>query len=143
MAKSRKPRKKIIKEKHVDALFSLYIRERDNWTCRFCHIRIEPPTNKIQCSHYVPRGIRSTRFDTSNCISLDSRCHYIHEKQKQYFYRDWMIQWLGEAEYKALEERSKEIKQYRQSDYEELVEKLTIGIEALKVKNRGFVIGAR
>lgn len=54
-----------------------------------------------------------------------------------------MIQWLGEAEYKALEERSKEIKQYRQSDYEELVEKLTIGIEALKVKNRGFVIGAR
>ena len=54
------------------------------------------------------------RFHPKNCIALCYRCHYGDyqygwEYDKQGKYREFMVAWLGQDEYDALE------KEYRQS----------------------------
>ena len=60
----------------ADRLFSEEIRSRDQH-CLFpgCF------RTQIQCSHYIGRATKSTRFDPDNCISL---CYFHHYGDKRY-----------------------------------------------------------
>lgn len=61
--------------RQADKLFSIYIRNRDKWTCQRCHTRYEPPTTALHCSHYFSRVKECTRFEPDNCIALCFGCH--------------------------------------------------------------------
>ena len=95
-------RSKIIAK--LDKIFSLHIRERDNWTCQRCNRKFAPPTKGLGCSHFWSRRHLSTRWDTDNSIALCMPCHLYHwESEKQGDYRDFMIKKLGEKKFKMLE----------------------------------------
>ena len=61
--------------KKADAVFSLKIRARDKH-CQFPGCK---STTRLQCSHYIGRATKSTRFDEDNCITL---CWYHHYGSK-------------------------------------------------------------
>lgn len=101
-----KPKIKQYTTKHADKDFSLYIRQRDG-KC----LRCGKLTN-LTCSHFWGRTKSSTRFDPENCITLCwLPCHYQWEHEKQGEYRDFMIQWLGQEKYDALEKRARSFMQ--------------------------------
>lgn len=95
---------KIWKTTYADKLFSEYIRKRDP-NCRIC---LHAPTNDN--SHFWGRGHSGTRFDPQNCIGLCRRCHDKYEHLKNNEYKDWMVRWLGQVEYDALEGRARGFK---------------------------------
>lgn len=103
--------------READDLFSLEIRQRDG-KCLFPGCKVTD-LKKLQCSHYIGRGVSATRFDPDNCIAL---CWFHHFKDKQlgweyqkqtYKEHGWdgrytifMQEWLGTERWNALLERS-------------------------------------
>lgn len=93
---------KQIKEKKLDDAFSLFIRNKYNWTCERCGLRVPPPTNKIQCSHFYSRSIRPTRFEEDNADCFCQTCHMQWENRKNAEYYDWKLEKLGTVKFKRL-----------------------------------------
>lgn len=96
----------MVKLDKADRFFSLYIRERDNWTCQRCgkiFNRDEP--NILQNSHYHGRASESTRFDPDNC---DSACHYCHRYWESHKaeYKKFKENQLGKERFKLLNIRN-------------------------------------
>lgn len=90
--------------KRADNEFSKYIRDRDgrcmNPKCPNPYI----PLAELTCSHFWPRDVWPTRFDPNNCVAACRGCHfYKWENMKQGEYRDFMIRWLGQEKYDAME----------------------------------------
>lgn len=57
-------------------LFSLYIRNRDGWTCITCGTVSEQGTGKMQAGHYVPKGLsENLRFDERNVWAQCVHCN--------------------------------------------------------------------
>jgi len=63
------------------------------------------------------------------------------ENDKNGFYYDWKREQLGEEKFDALRDRHREIKQYRQVDYEEMITKFKKMIKAMNANNEGFILG--
>jgi len=101
-------RVKIWNTGYADKVFSNFIRKRDG-KCKRCGSTTKPLDN----SHYWERGRKGTRFDPRNCIALCRECHTIWEHQKNTEYMKWMIKWLGEEEYRALELRARTMMKMR------------------------------
>lgn len=93
--------------RNADKLFSDYIRQRDNWTCRICGGKFEEKDINLHNSHYYGRSKMSTRFDQDNCVALCFKCHQRVEKNKKGEYKEYMVQWLGEERLQLLEDKSK------------------------------------
>lgn len=92
---------KVWKTSTADSNFSNYIRSRDG-ECLKCGT-----TENLTCSHYWRRALSSTRFDPDNCIALCLPCHMEWENLKNYEYKEFMVEWLGEEKYQELEKRSR------------------------------------
>lgn len=92
----------VLQVDEADRQFSLQIRKRDG-QCVNCGSMFF-----LQCSHYFGRGIYATRYDPLNCITLCQICHDQWEHEKDGVYKDFMIMWLGEGGFLALEIRSRE-----------------------------------
>lgn len=92
-----------VKLDKADTEFSLFIRERDLWTCRRCHTRYPPGSRGLQNSHYYGRGKESVRFDPENCDALCSGCHMLwgHGDERDN-YKAFKIKQLGENGFKIL-----------------------------------------
>jgi len=66
-----------------DKWFSLYIRARDNWSCRRCGRQYRPFEQDGDNSHLMGlhnahcfgRGAHATRWDERNCMALCYGCH--------------------------------------------------------------------
>lgn len=76
--KKRKPRKSAASKLSTllglaDAVFSRFIRERDQWKCVVCG-----STERVQCGHLIRRGKHTVRFDETNCNAQCSRCNWKH-----------------------------------------------------------------
>lgn len=86
----------------ADREFSVFIRNRDR-ACKRCG-----KEGALTCSHFWGRQHKGTRFDPNNCVALCwLPCHaYFWEKEKQGEYREFMMKWLGEEEYKNLQDRA-------------------------------------
>lgn len=114
-----------MKRDAADTAFSNYIRTRDNWTCKRCGKKYEPPTNALHCSHFMGRGKEGTRFDPDNCDALCYGCH-------QYFtshpaeHHAWQVEKKGQ---KLVDELRLRASTYKKKDRK--MEKL-IWTEALK-----------
>ncbi len=78
------------------------IRERDNYTCKFCGKNKEQGYT-MQNSHFWGRGDKIHRFDPLNCDTLCFTCHMNNEGNKQGFYRDFKLKQLGEEKYRLME----------------------------------------
>jgi len=91
----------------ADSEFSLFVRERDLWTCNRCHKRYPPGSIGLQCSHYWGRGKESTRFDPENCDALCTGCHNLwgHGDEREQ-YKAFKIKQLGQNGYNILEMRA-------------------------------------
>jgi len=105
----------------TDDEFSLFIRKRDG-RCMFPGCKVVEIA-KLQCSHYIGRAHKATRYDPKNCIAL---CWFHHfkskllgfEYQKQTKedqgydggYTLFMKKWLGEEEFYLLVARGRTVK---------------------------------
>lgn len=71
---SKLPKPKIWSLKKADEKFSLVVRQRDG-RCLFpgCTVR---ELSALQCSHYIGRQHRATRFDSENCVALCWKHHF-------------------------------------------------------------------
>lgn len=121
--------------KKADALFSISIRKRD----RHCLHPIGCESTNIQCSHYIGRAHKITRFDPDNCIAL---CYFHHfrskdlgfEYQKQYKaehgydgqYTIFMKKLLGEERWDALDQKRSSLFQPTRPYLENLIKELSI-----------------
>ncbi len=88
-----------VKIDQADKYFSLWIRKRDDWTCRRCLKRDE---GGMQNSHYFGRSRESTRFDPLNCDTLCYGCHQYWGSTNREDYRQFKIMQLGEKGYDLL-----------------------------------------
>ena len=64
-----------IKRTKWDAVFSNYIRYRDNWTCQRCGKKYPPKSKGLHCSHFYGRRSWATRIEPSNAKTLCYACH--------------------------------------------------------------------
>ena len=98
-----------IKIDKADQAFSLYIRERDDWTCQRCGSIFDPwgeKTGGLHNSHYFGRGREGTRFDPENCDALCYGCHRYWEKADREEYRAFKVRQLGENRFLSLTVRA-------------------------------------
>lgn len=122
-----------IKRTKADALFSDYIRLRDDYTCQRCFKQYEGKQKGIQCSHFHGRGKRSVRFDPENALALCAGCH-----SRFTAYPDEHVEWfkrrIGPVKYELLSNRAN----IPQKVDEKLIEIwLKNEIELLKQRNWG------
>lgn len=66
-------------KKELDAIFSKYIRQRDNHKCFTCDLQMEP--NRSQNGHFVPRQYLATRFNEKNCHAQCYACNMLYNGQ--------------------------------------------------------------
>jgi hypothetical protein len=113
---------KKIKESKVDAVFSLWIRNRD----RRCVYPLRPGdhhSSVLQCSHFYGRGCRSVRFEPSNCDAICSRHHQFLEGRKNKEYYDFKLKQLGTRKFNTLKRKAYTLKQFTQPEYQALIKK--------------------
>ena len=64
-----------IKRTKWDAVFSDYIRYRDNWTCQRCRRGYPEKSQGLHCSHFYGRRSWATRIEPCNAMALCFGCH--------------------------------------------------------------------
>ena len=64
-----------IKRNKWDAVFSDYIRYRDNWTCQRCKKQYIVKSQGLHCSHFYGRSSWATRIEPCNAMALCFGCH--------------------------------------------------------------------
>lgn len=153
--KNKRKKLKKVKEKHVDEIFSHYIRERDGYRCQIqlpttydekgevmsmCKVFIAPPTKDIHCSHFFSRIHRGTRFDPDNCDAFCSRCHMLVEEDKNGYYYDWKLKQLGRLRFEELKANHNGQNQFKH-DYRDLRERFERMRSELKLKREGIIFG--
>lgn len=101
-----------IKIDAADKAFSLYIRTRDNWTCKRCGTPYTPPTSALHCSHFQGRGKEATRFDPENADALCYGCHRYFTSHPGEHY-NWQVKQKGQNTVDGIILRSN---QYKKKD---------------------------
>lgn len=83
-----------IKITKLDALFSQYIRRRDNFTCQRCKKQYTPPTSALHCSHFWGRSNKKVRWDEENA---DAHCYGCHQYlgSRPVEFTEWKKKQLG------------------------------------------------
>ena len=91
-------------EKRMDAKFSVLLRLKRNLTCERCNKQYLIQRNfkiprSIQCSHYIGRAQRNTRWSYNNCFCHCAGCHRFFEAHPHKF-RAWVLEYgfLGNEE---------------------------------------------
>lgn len=113
-----------IKIDKADKAFSTYIRTRDNWTCRRCYKRYDPPTTALHCSHFQGRGKEATRFDELNADALCYGCHRYFTAHPAEHYQ-WQVKEKGQQTVDMIVLRSNQyMKKDRQLAYMYWTERL-------------------
>lgn len=91
-----KKSKKTLKNK-CDKLWSLAVRQRDNYTCQKCKAKHEINSRGLHPHHIFSRRSVSTRFDMDNGITLCFGCHRVaHDKPHDF--KDWIVSYLSDMD---------------------------------------------
>jgi len=80
-------------EKEMNDIWSLKVRERDNFTCQICGKKIEK--QHAHAHHIIPRQFRGLRWEINNGITL---C-FVHHKVGMYSPHQnaiWFFGWMNE-----------------------------------------------
>ena len=65
-----------IKRDKRDAIFSLLIRERANWSCQRCNRQFERGAANLHCSHLFGRRHRAARWASWGAVAHCVACHF-------------------------------------------------------------------
>lgn len=104
-------------KKKLDAVFSLFIRNRDNWTCFTCGKKSK---EGMQNGHFISRSHNSTRYDEINNHAQCIGCNvFKNGNSAEYAYR--LIQKYGQEEFEALIKRGRQTKQFTVKELEQLI----------------------
>lgn len=90
-------------------VFSLYIRNRDSWTCFTCG-KIERGA-KMHAGHFISRSHNSTLFDEMNVHAQCAGCNMFRNGQP-HLYAEKLVNTYGQKEFMSLIARGREIKQF-------------------------------
>jgi len=105
-----------LKRDKIDKLFSLMVRERDNWTCQRCGTHYpEGSRQGIHCSHIFSRRHRSTRWDPLNAVAHCFSCHQYLGGNPIIFY-NWARDYLGDEVIEMLEKKHRVIVKLTKTD---------------------------
>jgi len=105
------------KNTYLDKLFSEFIRRRaiaNVGGCEKCltpkhntlkdNNDITPAWKSLQCSHYIGRANKTTRYDIDNGVGLCGACH-IYLTSHPYEHTEWFKNHLGEEQFNLLANR--------------------------------------
>lgn len=70
-------------KRELDAVFSKYIRQRDNGQCYTCPKKDDP--KYMQCGHFVPRQYLAVRYSEINCHCQCYACNMLYNGQPSRF----------------------------------------------------------
>lgn len=102
--------------------FSLYIRNRDNWTCFTCGARWPRGSGQMQAGHYKPQGsFKSVIYDPKNCHAQCVSCNKWRHGNLN-VYAEKLVRKYGKQEFLALCERAKKEKQWTKAERAKLLE---------------------
>ena len=124
--KRRKPLRKHSKNKisvlkrKAWAIFSKWIRNRDNWTCFTCGSRFTGAG--LHAGHFVSRSHNATFFDELNVNAQCYPCN-IYKRGNSGEYARRLIEKYGQRKFKALLERGRGIKQFKETELLEIIRK--------------------
>ena len=90
----------------LDRLFSELIRRRSKGFCQRCGRYYE--WKDLQCSHFIGRSKRSTRWDEENACALCFGCHQYFTSHP-YEHTEWFKARLGEERFDLLQGRARNI----------------------------------
>lgn len=107
-------------KKEFDAVFSKFIRQRDNHTCYTCGIIMEP--TKSQNGHFVPRQYLSLRWDERNCHAQCYACNVLYNGQPS-VYAIKLTEQYGPDILREFEAKRKELTKLREDFYIENISK--------------------
>ena len=94
-------------KKEAWRVFSLFIRNRDNWTCYTCGSRIKGAG--MHAGHFISRTKLSTFFDEMNVHAQCYPCNIFKKGNAgEYSYR--LVEQYGPAEFYRLLERGRSLK---------------------------------
>ena len=123
--KLRKTKQKSISKlkKLADAVFSKWIRKRDNGVCFTCGHRNDP--KKMQNGHFVPRQYNVTRYDERNNNCQCFACNMFYGGQPD-VYALRLQEKYGDGIIKELNALRRQIKQFSVSELEEIIKKYAV-----------------
>jgi hypothetical protein len=75
MARSRKTKRKGIKNDKLDRVFSQLVRNRTGWRCERCNTLYERGSQGLHCSHIFSRRAVGLRWHPSNAVAHCFSCH--------------------------------------------------------------------
>jgi hypothetical protein len=99
--------------KKLDTVFSLFIRNRDDYKCCVCGATKE--TAVIQCGHLITRSNFATRWDEKNCYAQCSGCNMAHEYHPEMM-THFFVNKFGVEEYNKLVIRSQKPPKFSHED---------------------------
>lgn len=107
-------------KKEADALFSWAIRRRDK-RCQAVGYKFRCSFT-LQAAHLIRRRYLATRWSMDNAVALCG-AHHVYFTHNDIEWIDWIIERIGEDEYKGLRERAK-AGFIGSPPYEEIIEEL-------------------
>jgi 5-methylcytosine-specific restriction endonuclease McrA len=125
LKKRRIPKQKTHRQlvKELDEVMSKLCKKIGNYTCIRCKKQYPENSKQLTTSHFWSRKSMGARFELEN---LDVACYPCHmfqlEKDKQGWYRDYMIKKLGQRGYDYLEVKARSITKFSRSDLEFMID---------------------
>jgi|SRR3954451_3335822 len=109
-------------KKKAWAVFSKWIRNRDNYTCFTCGKYDENRGHFMHAGHYISRSHNATLFDEEN---VHAQCYYcnVRERGNVAEYTPRLMQKLGTPGFKALLARGRTTKQFTPQELKDLLTK--------------------
>jgi len=114
--RSKRKNPRLAAQRKADAAFSLYIRERDHWTCICCGWTADKDDSKqrqqMHCGHLVRRGKQAVRYDEDNAHAQCFRCNKNHQHNHEVMTLR-VIQKIGKKRHENLLIRAGQLKQWK------------------------------
>ena len=104
-------------------VFSLWIRNRDNWICYTCGAQRKGAG--MHAGHFVPRSHNSTLFDPMNNHAQCATCN-IWKRGEPGIYASRLLKEYGREAFEDLVKRGRETKQFKPSELEEIIKKYAV-----------------
>lgn len=121
-----------LKRDSLDALFSNYIRERDNWTCQRCFAPYPPERRGgLHCAHIMSRRHKGLRYHPDNAVALCHGCHQYFTGYPLYF-AVWVKQRIGKEKYDLLLMKARKPTKFTKGDLEMIKQDLKERLERVK-----------
>ena len=112
-----------IKRDKRDAIFSLLIRERANWSCQRCNRQFERGAANLHCSHLFGRRHRAARWASWGAVAHCAACHFYLTEHPLEF-AAWVNGHFTPSKAEIYRRRSKIIANFSKRDLESIYKHL-------------------